>query len=144
MLHVWDFDQGIPVVSQSRDVFTDYLLICSSITYSKRNFAYAMKFVYLIIKCFFLILSFLLLAFPSLTESKKTVLADTDSDVFVTTKYGTLRGFQTRFLNGKEVGGVGEEGNAKPTQRAVNIFRGIPFARPPVRFEVRILMLSDY
>ena len=35
-----------------------------------------MKFVYLIIKYFFLILSFLLLAFPSSTESKQTVLAD--------------------------------------------------------------------
>ena len=97
-----------------------------------------MKFFYLIIKYCFLILSL----FTSSTESKQTVLAD--NDVFATTKYGTLRGFQTRFLNGKEVGGVGEEEDAKLTQRAVNIFRGIPFARPPDRFEVRILKLSDY
>ena len=52
--------------------------------------------------------------------------------------YGTLRDFKTRFLNGKEV--VVVKGGGEETHyRAVYIFRGIPFARPPVRFEVRIL-----
>ena len=58
------------------------------------------------------------------------------NDVFVTTKYGTLRGFKTRFLNRKEVVDFGEGGKDEAQHRAVNIFRGIPFAQPPVRFEV--------
>ena len=86
----------------------------------------AMKFFDLFTNHLFLF-AFFLLPFPS-TESKQ----NGDNNVFVTTQYGTLRGFKTKFLNAKEVDLEEEAGDV----RAVNIFRGIPFARPPVRFEV--------
>ena len=93
----------------------------------------AMKFFDLFTNHLFLFAFCLLPSCPS-TESKQ----NSDNNVFVTTQYGTLRGFKTKFLNAKEVDLEEEAGDV----RAVNIFRGIPFARPPVRFEVRIFKLS--
>ena len=89
-----------------------------------------MKFVYLITNHSSLFV-FFLFTFLS-TESEQSG----DNDVFVTTNYGNLRGFKTKFLNGEEVVDFGEGGEEETHHRAVNIFRGIPFARPPVRFEV--------
>ena len=78
-----------------------------------------MKFFYFITKHLFLFV-FFRLPFSS-TESEQSA----DNDVLVTPNYGTLRGFKTRFLNGKEVVYFVKEGGEETHQRAVNIFRGI-------------------
>jgi hypothetical protein len=90
---------------------------------------------------FFFLTFLLLLEAPSFSVASDEAPAEAErEDVVVNTVYGRLRGFSTDVVVDQQQAREGEHS----TQR-VNVFLGVPFARPPVgdlRFEVGVLSLN--